>query len=112
MRLNPDYSEEYTHYPFESIEASLQSSDSIGAILECARERFKDKTITREQFERIETICSDYEKHQKQVRDHCLDLKEIGQFQRFSESSDLLTHFLMQRGKHLLDDLTEAVLTF
>jgi hypothetical protein len=59
----------------------------------------------------IERICQRYEKHQKEVRDHCLDYFNSEPALRMSNLHDR-TGELIRSGKTLFEELRAAILTF
>lgn len=94
------------------LQASLRSSESLRAILECARERCQKSNIDGSQMKLIETICDNYQKHQKAVQDHCLDYFNTEPLGRTAGKLHERTGELVKNGKKLFSELREAILTF
>jgi hypothetical protein len=93
------------------LEASLQSSNAIMEILECARQRCNRDELTSPRMQRIETICKQYERHQNEVRDHCLDIMNLGLVD-LPKNVRIYTDMLMKKGQSLFCELSEAILLF
>jgi len=93
------------------LQASLRSSSSLRAILECAKERRVGHDIDAERMRMIERICQRYEQHQQEVRDHCLDYFSAEPALRRSNLRER-TGELISSGKTLFAELREAILTF
>ncbi|MBN2068723.1 MAG: hypothetical protein JW739_03715 [Opitutales bacterium] len=118
MRLESAYINDSTEQEMfgdgESIiglQASLQSSNAILEILECARERLSGEIGKAPQLQRIETVCARYNEHQREVRDHCLDIMNLG-LKEIPKNVRIYTDMLMQRGQYLFQELSEAILLF
>ncbi len=94
------------------LQASLRSSASLRAILECAKGRCRSRNIDSEQMRLIERICRTYEQHQKDVRDHCLDYFNTEPDLRMKQGLHERTDLLLRSGKTLYAELREAILTF
>jgi len=94
------------------LKASLRSSSSLRAILECAKGRCAKRNIDGDQMKMIERICLRYEKHHKEVRDHCLDYFSYEPQARKSSELHERTGELIRSGKTLFSELREVILTF
>jgi hypothetical protein len=92
------------------LQASLRSSDSLKGILECARRRQMTHAIDGEKLQHIERICSRYEKHQKEVRDHCLDYFNAIPAVRMAPDLVSRTNSLLKEGINLYSELRGAIL--
>lgn len=121
MRILPLYERPHSECSGPSVEedeaviglqASLRSSASLRAILECAKGRRQSRNIDGEQMKLIERICRNYEDHQKSVRDHCLDYFNTEPLSRTSPVLHERTRELVSKGKTLFSELREAILTF
>jgi hypothetical protein len=92
------------------LQASIRSSDSLKGILECARRRQNAKAMDAKNLELIERICARYERHQKEVRDHCLDYFNQVPSARMVPGLASRTNFLVKEGKVLYSALRGAIL--
>lgn len=92
------------------LQASLRSSDSLKGILECARRRQMARAIDSEKLHLIEGICTRYERHQKEVRDHCLDYFNSVPAARMAPDLVSRTNSLLKEGKYLYSELRGAIL--
>lgn len=92
------------------LQASLRSSDSLKGILECARRRQNARAMDAKNLELIERICVRYERHQQEVRDHCLDYFNQVPATRMVPELASRTNFLVKEGKVLYSALRGAIL--
>lgn len=92
------------------LEASIRSSDSLKGILECAKRRQATHAIDSKNLELIELICVRYERHQKDVRDHCLDYFNSVPTARMAPKLTSRTDFLLKEGRVLYSALRGAIL--
>jgi hypothetical protein len=92
------------------LQSSLRSSESLRGILECARHKKVGGMIKEENLDLIERVCVRYERHQKEVRDHCLDYFNHVPTDRLNPELTERTQFLMKEGKVLYSALRNAIL--
>ena len=95
----------------EALESSLRSSKSLMAIVECAKKRHSDKKIASEKLVKIQEVCLVYQRHQREVRDHCLDYYNSDPSKRSSSALRSRTDELMREGRALYVQLREAILS-
>ena len=92
------------------LEASLRSSESLRAILECAKTRCSSHAFDTERLRMIEELCRTYEAHHKAVRDHCLDYYNTDPEGRVQPVLRKRTGDLVLKGRALYTQLREAIL--
>jgi hypothetical protein len=93
----------------QALESSLRSSKSLYAIVQCARSRLLSRKLDTKQLAHIEEICLKYERHQIEVRDHCLDYYNATPARRISPEIHNRTIALVTEGKSLFSQLRETL---
>jgi hypothetical protein len=95
----------------QALEASLRSSRSLLAIAACARKRFSSGKIEPTKLVELEEICVKFERHEKSVRDHCLDFYNASPSRRTTLEIRCRTSELVLEGRSLCCRLRETLLS-
>jgi len=95
----------------QALESSIGSSRSLMAIVQCARKRFLSKDLDTQKLVFLEEICLKYERHEREVRDHCLDYYKSSPSRRIMPEMRCRTGELVLEGRRLCSQLRETLLS-
>jgi hypothetical protein len=110
LRTDCDGAGAETDLAVVGLEASLRSSESLHAILECAKKRCTTRPFASDKLRTIEELCRIYEAHHKAVRDHCLDYFNAVPNDRIQPQVRARTGELVRKGQELCAQLRAVLL--